>query len=319
MTRHRLTATSRSQSMSKPSTPMLGNHRRVAEFCLSPPCARHARSNSRNSSISSGTRVGGSSMGLNQLHQSDPEILYDKPRSLNATTTQAIYETPGGPSEESRPCSTQPPYSHYDTPRRVLQRLDTENLNRSSQLQPPDKAVVYATVSKQPKRVVKPVEQEEEELNKPMEVQGYLVMQRTQGQWAEAQEYVRMQALPCSPATLLQRDAAAIAASGRSNAKPEELYQNSVWLQLQAESAFRCLHPKPVVHGTLPLLRNSPVSLRLRRSASMPAESSCRQVRFKIVVYVYKCSAASLFWGSMNEVDRVFVNYLTLSLGNLSF
>lgn len=255
-------------------------------------------------------------MGLNQLHQSDPEILYDKPRSLNATTTQAIYETPGGPSEESRPCSTQPPYSHYDTPRRVLQRLDTENLNRSSQLHPPDKAVVYATVSKQPKRVVKPVEQEEEEEKKPMEVQGYLVMQRTQGQWAEAQEYVRMQALPCSPATLLQRDAAI---AGRNRTKPEELYQNSVWLQLQAESAFRCLHPKPVVHGTLPLLRNSPVSLRLRRSASMPAESSCRQVRFKIVVYVYKCSAASLFWGSMNEVDRVFVNYLTLSLGNLSF
>ena len=330
MMRHRLSADGRSQSLSKPTTPLLGNNRRVAEFCLSPPCPRHIRSasqqHSRTSSISSGTR-GSSSAGL--LHLDDPEMLYDKPRSLNATTTQAaIYETPLGDAY-SRPGSAQPTvasgfsrpahvYYEYDTPRRVLQRLDVDRnrIEMPQQQQPQQQqkegsgmpTAVYATVTK-PKKV-KPesgrsdsVESPDQQGNISTEVQGYLVMQRTQGQWAHAQDYVQMQALPCSPATLLQRDQqqkqlqkqrSLDVRGNNTNWMTEQLYANSVWLQLQAEgaaetyqnpAAFRCLHPKPCypTHGTLPMLHSRSaagahnVNLRLRRSASMPAESG-RQV-----------------------------------------
>lgn len=315
ITRHRLSANGRSQSLSKPNTPLLSSNRRVAEFCLSPPCTRHVRSgsqqHSRTSSISSGTRVS-SSAGLLQLD--DPEILYDKPRSLNATTTQAaIYETPLGDVHSRPPSSAlpaipvvcQPTNAHYeyDTPRRVLQRLDADR-NRMEVQQHPDGVVgvptaVYATVTK-PKKIKTESDRSNsqesdpasEQQSVPMEVPGYLVMQHTQGQWAHAQEYVKMQALPCSPATLLQRDQHQ--GQTNSNWMTERLYANSIWLQLQAEgvaetyqnpAAFRCVHPKLCypIHGTLPIFHSrssvgaNNVNLRLRRSASMPAESG-RQV-----------------------------------------
>lgn len=303
VTRHRLSANCRSQPMSKPSTPVLSMNRRMAEFCLSPPCARHIRSasqqHSRASSISSGTRVS-CSTGLHQLHQSDPEILYDKPRSLNATTTQAIYETPGG-NEYSRPSSAQP-YSHYDTPRRILQHLNAER-NRIDEHPPAISlnTAVYATVTK-PKKVKPPPDAEATKSEGPMEIQGYLVMQRNHGQWTEPQDYVRMQALPCSPGALLQRDQERQhqqelgVTTSTSQKWTEQVYQNSMWLNLQSSGAastyqkstvLHCTFPKSrhPIHGTLPLIHSrsladdqNAVNLRLRRSASMPAESSCRQV-----------------------------------------
>ena len=133
MTRHRMSTNSRfnSQSLSKPCTPLLSGQRRAAEFCLSPPCARHTRSasqqHSRNSSISSGTRLSSISVGMHQ-HQSDPELLYDKPRSLNAAVTQAIYETPSNEGRVSRQESSLPT-DHYDTPRRILQQLSANPID----------------------------------------------------------------------------------------------------------------------------------------------------------------------------------------------
>lgn len=318
MMRHRLSVNSRcpSQTMSKPNTPILGSQRRAQEFCLSPPCARHTRSysqqHSRTSSISSGTRLSSA------LQRSDPELLYDKPRSLNATMSQAVYEVCGGGNSESRPSSTLPT-SHYDTPRRILQNLGQPPLDATTQLisQPNGNTLevpggissLYATVTKS-KKAKKPVDPsvsdgEVMKASVPVEVQGYLVMQRGQNQWNQQEEYVQMQSLPCSPATLLQRQrclAPAGQCSGpccKSNSRDKELwsnqvYQNSLWLQLQAEGAainyqnpitFRCLYTRPCYpHCTLPLLHsrstthanNEAVPLRLRRSASMPA-AACRQ------------------------------------------
>lgn len=163
MTRRRLSVNSRylSQSMSKPNTPLLGSQRRAQEFCLSPPCARHTRSasqqHSRASSISSGTRRSSA------LQHSDPELLYDKPRSLNATITQAVYEVCGN-GNDSRPPSALPT-GHYVTPRRVLQSLDamkhTDNIctwntrPEANSLEVP-RAIntLYATVTK-PKKIRK--------------------------------------------------------------------------------------------------------------------------------------------------------------------
>lgn len=319
MMRHRLSVNSRcpSQTMSKPNTPILGSQRRAQEFCLSPPCARHTRSysqqHSRTSSISSGTRLSSA------LQRSDPELLYDKPRSLNATMSQAVYEVCGGGNSESRPSSTLPT-SHYDTPRRILQNLGQPPSDATTQLisQPNGNTLevpggissLYATVTKS-KKAKKPVDPsvsdgEVMKASVPVEVQGYLVMQRGQNQWNQQEEYVQMQSLPCSPATLLQRQrclAPAGQCSGpccKSNSRDKELwsnqvYQNSLWLQLQAEGAainyqnpitFRCLYTRPCYpHCTLPLLHsrstthanNEAVPLRLRRSASMPA-AACRQV-----------------------------------------
>lgn len=328
MTRHRLSVNSRcpSQSMSKPNTPLLGSQRRAQEFCLSPPCARHTRSysqqHSRTSSISSGTRLSSA------LQRSDPELLYDKPRSLNATVvSQAVYEVCGsGTTAESRPSSTMPT-NHYDTPRRVLQNL-SQILNASDVTQsipqsngntlevPSAISSLYATVtkSKKAKKHLDPVNDsvESTKASVPVEVQGYLVMQRGQSQWNQQEDYVQMQSLPCSPATLLQRqrclDTAEHCARSCCNTNgtksgddkklwSDQLYQNSIWLQLQAEGAaanyqnpitFRCLYSKPCYpHCTLPLLHsrstthaNNAVPLRLRRSASMPA-AACRQVSLK--------------------------------------
>ena len=323
MMRHRLSVNSRcpSQTMSKPNTPLLGSQRRAQEFCLSPPCARHTRSysqqHSRTSSISSGTRLSSA------LQRSDPELLYDKPRSLNATMSQAVYEVCGGGNGESRPSSTLPT-SHYDTPRRVLQSLNqlsstSEAAATQSISQPNGNTLevpggissLYATVTKS-KKSKKPLEASDGEVTKsvPVEVQGYLVMQRGgQGQWNQQEEYVQMQSLPCSPATLLQRQQRCLESVGQCTRSccsgnstenkiwSDQVYQNSLWLQLQAEGAavdyqnpitFRCLYTKPCYpHCTLPLLHsrstihanNKAVPLRLRRSASMPA-SACRQVRF---------------------------------------
>lgn len=318
MMRHRLSVNSRcpSQTMSKPNTPLLGSQRRAQEFCLSPPCARHTRSysqqHSRTSSISSGTRLSSA------LQRSDPELLYDKPRSLNATLSQAVYEVCGGGNSESRPSSTLPT-SHYDTPRRVLQNLGQTPLDSTTQsiCQPNGNTLevpggissLYATVTKS-KKSKKPMDasiSDGEVMKGPVELQGYLVMQRGQGQWNQQEEYVQMQSLPCSPATLLQRQRCLASAEQRigpccnSNSRDKQLrsnqvYQNSMWLQLQAEGAavnypnpitFRCLYTKPCYpHCTLPLLHSrstihaNAVPLRLRRSASMPA-AACRQVSFK--------------------------------------
>ena len=322
MTRHRLSVNSRcpSQTMSKPNTPLLGSQRRAQEFCLSPPCARHTRSfsqqHSRTSSISSGTRLSSA------LQRSDPELLYDKPRSLNTTMSQqAVYEICGDRTNiESRPGSTQPT-NHYDTPRRVLQNLLGQPLCTSEATQsihqsngntlevPSGVSSLYATVTKSKK--TKKLQPEpaagdgETKSSMPAEVQGYLVMQRGQGQWNQQQDYVQMQSLPCSPATLLQRQRCLAPAeqctrsccsgnNGENKMLSDQLYQNSVWLQLQAEGAtvnyqnpitFRCLYSKSCYpHCTLPLLHsrstthaNNAVPLRLRRSASMPA-AACRQV-----------------------------------------
>lgn len=328
MTRHRLSVNSRcpSQSMSKPNTPLLGSQRRAQEFCLSPPCARHTRSysqqHSRTSSISSGTRLSSA------LQRSDPELLYDKPRSLNATaTSQAVYEVCGAGTVESRPNSTLPT-NHYDTPRRVLQNL-SHSLNTSDVTSqsiphqsngntlevPSGISSLYATVTKSKKAKKQPdsgVNDSEPKTSVPVEVQGYLVMQRGgQGQWNRQEDYVQMQSLPCSPATLLQRQRCLATAehcqrsccssgtNGDNKLWSDQLYQNSVWLQLQAEGAaanyqnpitFRCLYSKPCYpHCTLPLLHsrstthaNNTVPLRLRRSASMPA-AACRQVGSKFL------------------------------------
>jgi hypothetical protein len=323
MMRHRLSVNSRcpSQTMSKPNTPLLSSQRRAQEFCLSPPCARHTRSysqqHSRTSSISSGTRLSAA------LQRSDPELLYDKPRSLNATMSQAVYEVCGGGNNESRPSSTLPT-SHYDTPRRILQNLNqlscaSEAASATQSISQPNGntlevpggiSSLYATVTKS-KKSKKPVDASDGDVTKasvPVEVQGYLVMQRGQGQWnQQSEEYVQMQSLPCSPATLLQRQRRCLESveqctrsccSGNSvdnKMWSDQVYQNSLWLQLQAEGAavdyqnpitFRCLYSKPCYpHCTLPLLHSrstthansKAVPLRLRRSASMPA-SACRQV-----------------------------------------
>ena len=324
MTRHRLSVNSRypSQTMSKPNTPLLGGQRRAQEFCLSPPCARHTRSysqqHSRASSISSGTRLSSA------LQRSDPELLYDKPRSLNATMSQAVYEVCG--NESSRPSSAVPT-GHYDTPRRVLQNLGA-HLNASDHVSqsicqsngntlevPSGVSSLYATVTKS-KKSKKPLEAApvDVEPKAPVEVQGYLFMQRGQNQWNKQEDYVQMQSLPCSPATLLQRQRCLAPAEhgprpccgggggsvndgGANKLWSDQLYQNSVWLRLQAEGeainyqnpiTFRCLYPKPCYpHCTLPSLHsrtaaaNNIVPLRLRRSASMPV-SACRQVRFSL-------------------------------------
>ena len=323
MTRHRMSTNSRfnSQSLSKPCTPLLSGQRRAAEFCLSPPCARHTRSasqqHSRNSSISSGTRLSSISVGMHQ-HQSDPELLYDKPRSLNAAMTQAIYETPSNEGQLSR---QELPTDHYDTPRRILQQLTTASFDyrngATHEIKLPDginsTSTLYATVTKPKKVKVKPTETEmypaESSGVASQKIQDYLDMQRSHGQWTGQEDYVEMQALPCSPATLLHRErclAPAEQCSGiccngikrrvseadhKFGKIPNGIYQNSVWLQLQAEDMSscyqkvkhtRCLYSKQSCypHGTLPMPHHrtsgAQNSVYLRRSASMPA--ACRQV-----------------------------------------
>lgn len=336
MTRHRMSTNSRfnSQSLSKPCTPLLSGQRRAAEFCLSPPCARHTRSasqqHSRNSSISSGTRLSSISAGMHQ-HQSDPELLYDKPRSLNAAMTQAIYETPS--NEIGQVSRQELPTDHYDTPRRILKQLTTTfdyrngaNIGPPYEIKLPDGMnstnTLYATVTKPKKVKVKPTETEvysaESSGVASKEIQDYLVMQRSHGQWTGQEDYVEMHALPCSPATLLHRErclAPAEQCSGvccngvrrrvsevdynKFGKLPNGIYQNSVWLQLQAEDMSscyqkakhtRCLYSKQSCypHGTLPMPHNrtsgAQTSVYLRRSASMPA--ACRQV-FKKRFYLY--------------------------------
>ena len=283
MTRHRLSVNSRtSQSMSKPSTPLLSSHRKAAELCLSPPCTRHFRTStsqqhSRASSISSVVKI--------PAMQSDPELLYDKPRSLNATMTQATLEATH-------------PTDHYDTPRRVLQGLN-----------PPLTPTCNPQNEKETKEASSDIAEPKSGKGKSsligVEVEGYLMMQRDKNQW---QEYVEMQ-----PLSSTKQDEGLVAAdppekkgirpcsllkTGRADENwANQLYQNSVWLQLQVEGAnetyqnpvtFRSLYPKcggrlgggGGGHGTLPHIHTknnnqlNGVNLRLRRSASMP----CRQV-----------------------------------------
>ena len=279
ITRHRLSVNSRaSQSMSKPSTPLLSSHRKASELCLSPPCTRHFRTSasqqhSRASSISSVVKI--------SAMQSDPELLYDKPRSLNATMTQATLEATH-------------PADHYDTPRRVLQGLN-----------PPSTPTRYLQNGKEIRQISRDITEQKsgkcESAPISVEVEGYLLMQRKQD---HRQEYVEMQ-----PLSQTKQDKSLVVADPpeKKSIRPcsllktdrtdenwaNQLYQNSVWLQLQVEGAnetyqnpvtFRSLYPKcgggGGGHGTLPHIHSKNnsqihgVNLRLRRSASMP----CRQV-----------------------------------------
>ena len=301
MTRHRVNSrcnVGNAQSMSKPNTPLLGSQRRAQEFCLSPPCARHTRSysqqHSRTSSISSGTRLSSA------LQRSDPELLYDKPRSLNAA--QAVYEVCGGGGggggtvEPRPPADATLPANHYDTPRRILQNLSVQNgQSNGNVLQVPNGiSSLYATVTKTKKS-------KKTAADPAQEVQGYVVVERGgggggaggvggvtgMGSSQQQTDYVQMQSLPCSPATLLQRQARCLATVDqcRRSCCGDRVYQNS-------NVAYRCLYNKSCyAHCTLPLLHpksthqtesqsaasGMDVPLRLRRSASMPA-SACRQV-----------------------------------------
>ncbi len=212
LTRRRLSLSARgAQSTSKPCTPLLSSHRRTTELCLSPPCTRHFRSalhqHSRHSSFSSSScRLTSNSA----LQQSDPEILYDKPRSINAviTHTTVVLEAPivadDNLNSSSRPSSALPS-NHYDTPRRVLQ-----GSNVTSALPDPGELpqyggdqlpALYATVVK-PKQQASTKSEPDQgtKFHHLHEVEGYLVMQRYRGQWPE---YVRMQALSRSPTSHL--------------------------------------------------------------------------------------------------------------------
>lgn len=293
MTRHRLSVNSRCLSMSKPNTPLLGSQRRGQEFCLSPPCARHTRSasqqHSRASSISSGTRRSSA------LQQSDPELLYDKPRSLNASMTQAVYEVCGN-GHDSRPPSAAPA-SHYDTPRRVLQNLTAHtastwnNRPEANSLEVPRAvSTLYATVTK-PKKAKK-------QLDLAASAEPRLVVPSALDNGCTADK---------SPCLAPAEQCAQPCCSHESRYWSEQQYQNSLWLRLQAEGAaatyqnptsLRSLYPRTCYpHGTLPLIHsrsnataNDNVPLRLRRSASMPA-AACRQVssvqlHFRITILI---------------------------------
>ena len=308
LTRHRFSVNSRtSQSMSKPSTPLLSSHRRAAELCLSPPCARHFRSasqqHSRTSSISSVARI--------PAMQSDPELLYDKPRSLNAAMIQATLENTGT-HEAGGTATTFQLMNHYDTPRRVLKHLTVADamLNADSSIEAgknfstnsdqgfsKEINALYATVEKPKKKKVNAQVAEEG----PRLQAEVVVTHKAPNQWPD---YIEMQPLPYSPTVAFNGEnkvnvperclapveqcsrPCSLSAGGKNQSWANQLYQNSVWMQLEAEGAhatyqnpisFRSLYPKSG-HGTLPLIhRNNAIDgvhLRLRRSASMP----CRQV-----------------------------------------
>ena len=343
--------------MSKPCTPLLSSHRRAAELCLSPPCSRHFRSasqqHSRHSSFSSGTNNGLLTRN-SALQQSDPEMLYDKPRSLNVTMTNATLEAntadaASGPLSTSRPSSTLPT-NHYDTPRRVLAKRSllsdavasnqykatqalltskTENQAGTSTgtLSAEEISALYATVVK-PKRqasaesetdVAVSAPEESDKFRRKEEVEGYLRMQSSQDQWPD---YVQMQPLPFSPASLLKMSregrqclvpsaSCSDAPTARSECRKlsngskvwNHQYQNAVWLQLQAmstqqdghelgnsqsaayhqtNSLARCLHSK-TCHGTLPLVHPRGGAVDgVNLRLRRSASMPCRQVNWLI-------------------------------------